>query len=213
MDGFRVVTLYLSLCAFLNILGISNAVCDILDWNNWSQCDATCGGGSRFRKKNINCNTNWIPFTLENCLKKCNITDKEWKTNGVEHELCKPNCHNGTYNYIKQRCTCSIEFSGNCCEKDNDGCKYNLCLYGHCIDRENDFYCECHAFFEGKRCSEMKIWAIALVSAAALALLMLTCVFLFCIKKYGKENRQTIEPQRNRHIAKLTTKPRARPLY
>ncbi|CAC5398945.1 JAG1 [Mytilus coruscus] len=186
-------------------------MCDILDWNNWSQCNATCGGGSRLRNRKINCNANWKPFTLENCLKNCNITDKKWMTKGMEHELCKPSCHNGTYNYIKQRCTCSIGFSGICCEKDKDECKEKPCQYGQCRDRVNDFYCKCHAFFEGKRCSEMKIWAIAFVSAAVLALMMLTCLFLFCIKKYGKDNNQRIEPQRNRNITRPTSKPCAWP--
>ncbi|VDI64469.1 Hypothetical predicted protein [Mytilus galloprovincialis] len=138
------------------------------------------------------------------CLQGCGIPLSWWKTNATEERACGKCKHHGVFNTTLNRCICKSGYGGKCCN-DIDNCADEPCEYGVCADKVNDFSCDCMAFFKGKMCNKMEAWAIALLSLAALAVLLTCCCCFWCIM--GTCDRD----DEKRKVRPLKEKPRQNP--
>ncbi|XP_063417783.1 fibropellin-3-like [Mytilus trossulus] len=118
-----------------------------------------------------------------NCTCADGFTDIHCKTDIDE---CSSNpCENGAtcndqvngYN-----CTCAAGFTDTHCQTDIDDCSNNPCQYGTCIDRVDDFHCDCTIVLTGKTCNKLSSWSIAFIAFASVAVLATCCCC--CVRSF-----------------------------
>ena len=89
--------------------------CDRTEWIPWSNCGVTRGGCSR--RRDLCCSGNVTPFTLENCLKYCNITEIWWWANSYKQNTCETSCIQRLDNSTYYQCKCSPDNSSYSCKR------------------------------------------------------------------------------------------------
>lgn len=80
--------------------------CRWADWMAWSDCSRTCGGGERYRTREVWMRTDICTLDFNNC-----ATDDM----GYEYEKCNTICYNGGTYTTSGYCSCVTGWYGSCC--------------------------------------------------------------------------------------------------
>lgn len=78
--------------------------CKWMSWDSWSQCSQSCGGGYRYRSREV-----WL-------YEKCNLEFRYCATNDMGYDYdysCNAICHHGSY--LNGSCRCQTGWNGRCC--------------------------------------------------------------------------------------------------
>ncbi|XP_062610426.1 sushi, von Willebrand factor type A, EGF and pentraxin domain-containing protein 1-like [Saccostrea cucullata] len=79
--------------------------CRWLPWEGWSECSAECGGGSRYRSRNV-----WVYDICNRSFSACASYDM-----GSERGDCNTFCYQGTHR-LNFGCNCHTGWYGSCCK-------------------------------------------------------------------------------------------------
>ncbi|XP_056020424.1 sushi, von Willebrand factor type A, EGF and pentraxin domain-containing protein 1-like isoform X2 [Ostrea edulis] len=83
--------------------------CRWADWMAWSDCSRTCGGGERYRTREVWMRTDICTLDFNNC-----ATDDM----GYEYEKCNTICYNGGTYTTSGYCSCVTGWYGSCCSNE-----------------------------------------------------------------------------------------------
>ena len=82
--------------------------CHLGQWTQWTQCNASCGGGISMRFKTLCCDHSYTDVTK--CATDCNVTRSDYS----ESKQCGQTCVNGVFKI--NVCQCPTGYIGTCCE-------------------------------------------------------------------------------------------------
>lgn len=88
-------------------------ICEWLPWQSWSDCNRSCGGGTRIRDRYFCCKAS-LPPDERLCMEDCGLDYDVKKSGFHDSGICNSYCYNGgTYAY--GHCRCPDRFKGTCC--------------------------------------------------------------------------------------------------
>ena len=91
--------------------GCDNSRCDWEPWDPWSDCSRSCGGGHKYRSREICCDSD---LSTDECLTSCGKARSGFHESTTCNEWCY---HGGTYS--SDHCICPETHTGYCCSEGN----------------------------------------------------------------------------------------------
>ncbi|XP_053387921.1 neurogenic locus notch homolog protein 1-like [Mercenaria mercenaria] len=123
------------------------------DWELWSTCSVTCGGGVQSRYRSC---TNPRPSPYGKYCQGTHSQTESCAGINCETKHCTSNpCANGQcyevlHDYL---CSCDDGYKGRNCNISSTHCQPNPCVHGSCMDLRNGYLCTCDQGYEGRNCN------------------------------------------------------------